>query len=380
MPLLPLIRKRGLVPAFAAGFVGSLPAGWTHTRASAAWRFNGSGFLEQASNDTPRLNYDANTALPLGYLHEEQRTQRLSFSRDFTNAAWVKTNCTAVANAVGLDGSSSSGCTLTATAANATLLQSRTLTSALRAGSIYIKRRTGTGGIDITLDGGTTWTALTGLSSTVWIRAATTQTLANPNFGLRVQTNGDSVIIDGAQVEDGPMPTSLIVSTTTADVTRAADMFSIALGSWFNYTEGTLFAEATAPQGVDSVNAANMVIQIDNGSSSSNRHGIARSNGRTMRSFTVTGGTTMGLCIGAATWADLQTMKCAYAYRTDDFIGASSGSSTLATDLSGTLPASGLTTLRVGPVAGSTYFNGHIRRLAYFNRRLTNTEMLGVVA
>jgi len=49
-------------------------------------------------------------------------------------------------------------------------------------------------------------------------------------------------------------------------------------------------------------------------------------------------------------------------------------------DVTGTMP-SGITTLRLGAAAaGSGLFNGYIRGVKYWNKRLTNTQLQGVTA
>ena len=63
-----------------------------------------------------------------GLLIEETRTNVVLHNRDLTNAAWVKTNMTAVKDQTGVDGVANSASKITATAANATVLQTITLT------------------------------------------------------------------------------------------------------------------------------------------------------------------------------------------------------------------------------------------------------------
>ena len=82
-----------------------------------------------------------------------QNANQLLYSQLFSNAAWVKTNITLTAGQTdSLAGTEAF--TLTAGAANATMLQSVVLTGTLnRTISIGLKRKTGTGAISITVDG-----------------------------------------------------------------------------------------------------------------------------------------------------------------------------------------------------------------------------------
>ena len=98
-------------------------------------------------------------------------------NRVLTNASWTATNITPALNQVGLDGSSNTASSITATAGNGTILQAITSTSATRVQSAYCKRITGSGEIDMTTDGGTTWTAITCTSTTAWTDRPSTNLL-----------------------------------------------------------------------------------------------------------------------------------------------------------------------------------------------------------
>ncbi|PAQ09742.1 hypothetical protein, partial [Mesorhizobium temperatum] len=85
----------------------------------------------------------------LGILTEDQRVNLALWGSDLTNAVWVKTNITAAKTATGITGVANSATTLTATAANGTALQSITSASASRITYCWIKRRTGTGTVEM---------------------------------------------------------------------------------------------------------------------------------------------------------------------------------------------------------------------------------------
>ncbi|MBK8117453.1 MAG: hypothetical protein IPK44_24510 [Candidatus Accumulibacter sp.] len=177
----------------------------------------------------------------LGFRREAAATNNLLHSRDLSNAAWsTKTNITAAKTATGLDGIANTATTLTATAADAIILQPITLASAARCSSAYVKRRTGTGTISFTQDGGSTWTDITAqINGSTWSRVQITSTLANPSTGFKISTSGDAIDVDCVQNEAGAVATSPIV-TTTATVTRNQDSLTYQLLSNLDDIAGTI--------------------------------------------------------------------------------------------------------------------------------------------
>lgn len=165
-----------------------------------------------------------------GLLVEEARTNRLTYSRDFSNAAWTKVNLTGALSQVGLDGVANSASLLTATAANGTAIQSIAgLASAARINTVYLKRGSGTGTVEITSDNGGAWTpvVLTGAYQRFEISRSANTAI---DFGVRIVTSGDTVIADFAQAEEGVDETQA-VGTTTAAAARLADKpLSLATG------------------------------------------------------------------------------------------------------------------------------------------------------
>jgi len=153
------------------------------------------GLITSAANNVLRI--EAN-----GALIEGARTNLALYSEDFTDAVWVSGGgAIAVAtNSVASPDGTTTADTLTASGANGTLIQDLgVIASAAQAYSIYLKRLTGTGNIDLTLDGGSTWTTKVITSS--WARYWITQTVADPDIGIRIVTSGDAVYAWGAQCE-----------------------------------------------------------------------------------------------------------------------------------------------------------------------------------
>lgn len=236
----------------------------TTTRASTGWYFNSAGLLVSASNNIARgPHYDPITRVALGLLTETSRTNVVLRNRDLTNAVWTASNVTPLKNQVGLDGAANSASSITATAGNGTILQAITLASSARYQSAFVKRLVGAGTLEMTMDNGTTWTAITP-SGTGWnVKEIATQTLANPTVGFRIGTNGDSFAIDLVQNENGADRTTPI-PTAGATVTRAVDVHTVALSAFpFDVTKGTIYCEGVSG-GLN--NTQRTFFQIDDGS------------------------------------------------------------------------------------------------------------------
>ena len=154
----------------------------------------------------------------------------------------VKESKVTVTKATGLDGIANTATTLTATAADAIILQPISLASAARCASAYVKRKTGTGTISFTQDG-TNWTDITAqINSSTWSRVQITSTLANPSVGFKIGTSGDAIDVDCVQNEAGAVATSPIV-TTTSTVSRNGDSLTYQTTGNIDFAVGTVYCE-----------------------------------------------------------------------------------------------------------------------------------------
>jgi hypothetical protein len=201
----------------------------------------------------PRFDHDV-AGNPLGYLNEQGVSCISLWNRDFTNEVWVKPNITAAKDQIGIDGVANSASRITATSSNATVLQSATYINNAFCVYAWVKRLVGSGVVEMTVDNGTTWTAIAVTAG--WTRVAIPrQVLSNPTFGIRIVTNGDSIAVDFFQTIHS-LSTFFATSpiwTTTAAVTRASDLVTGVFASMgFNPAEATLIVEA------DPLNASQM--------------------------------------------------------------------------------------------------------------------------
>lgn len=354
------------VPALVLDFLTttSLDSRVTFTRSSTATFVGSNGLIQTAAIDGPRFDYDPVTLAAKGLLIETQRVNLLTYSNNLTETVWVKTNCSAAMTATGPDGAANSATTLTSSAANATVLQSITSASAARATTCYIKRRTGTGTIEMTQNNGTTWASVSVTSS--WARVSIpSATVTNPVIGLRIVTSGDAIDVALFQCETGAFATSAI-PTLASQVTRSADVATMTgtnFSSWYNQSEGTFVASA------DTVNTSTAsVIMV--GTDDNNRVQIGHT-GSTDAIFRIANAGT------AANPANIVAsklgFKAALAYKQSD-AAASVGASAVTTSSPTSMVAHTAAYLGSNSVGG-LFLNGHIRSLAYYNTRLLNSQL-----
>ncbi len=174
------------------------------------------GIWTTVDDDLPRL-----TGAQQNLLIERSHTPILAARRDLTDAAWTKTNCTASKTAEGIDGVANSASTLTATGANGTAIQAVVLASAQFTAAPRLRRRTGTGTVELTMDGGATW-PVTAVLTSDWTEFPITQTLANPGFGIRIVTSGDEIDVDYADIESRAFATSPVPDGAASRPTEVA--------------------------------------------------------------------------------------------------------------------------------------------------------------
>jgi hypothetical protein len=172
------------------------------------------------------------------------------------------------------------------------------------------------------------------------------------------------------QLELGAFATS-VIPTTTATVTRAADVASITgsnFSSWASADKHTLYAEIQRPS---AVNSNTSVASLSDGTLNNVVRYRLDSNGSTSTWLGVTSGTndgvvqvttgTAGLPIKAAGGAELNSYQLAV----NGVLGTQ--------DTSALMPS--VNRLEIGAVGGIALFNGTIKRLTYWPTRLANTTL-----
>jgi hypothetical protein len=387
----------------------------TFTRASNATFFDADGVLQTASNNVPRFDHDSANGNSLGLLIEEARTNSIRNSQagGSTNGAigsggavpthWASANAAANGVSTEIIGTGTeaglsyidikfSG-TPSASSSVTIFFEANTQVVAANgqtwAASAYYKLVAGSLSnatvrhtISGRVAGGTsvagqasqpTITPTSAALSTQRSSAAfafTDATVERVNgFVNIVYTSGNPIDltlrIAAPQLEQGAFPTSYI-PTTSAAATRATDVADItSISSFYNQAEGTLFAE-----GVIRKNTDGTPLLFDDTTENEVARISVLSSG--IPSLVVVDGGVSQAAIGiGSAITEPFTYKMAGAIKENDFQAALNG--TLGTaDTSGTMPT--VTRLRIGRrLAATGVYSGHIAKIAYWPRRLSDT-------
>lgn len=337
----------------------------------------------------PRFDYDPVTLAPKGLLVEEARTNLLTYSADFTNAAWTLDNSGATNPVVTANQATAPDGTLTAdrivfnkTGGTYSRIQQSTLgASATYTFSVWMRTTSGTGTANVGLRMDTygancavtgTWTRFT-FTSPVAITNPAGQILLFDSIPGNDETA--DVLVWGAQIEAGAFATSYI-PTVASSVTRSADVATITgslFSGWYRQDEGTFVAQFDDT----SVGASYFtnIYRVDDGTAN-NRMALYRNASPTSVGFDVTTGGVSQVNAVTATASIANPTKHAATYKANDFAASVNGG-TVATDTSGTVP-SGISVLRLGrDTIGSTttILNGHIRSIQYIPNATSASQL-----
>jgi hypothetical protein len=243
-------------------------------------------------------------------------------------------------------------------------LQAITSASAARITSCYIKRRTGTGVVQLTQNNGTTWTDVTVTNDWTRVNIASA-TAANPTIGIRIRTSGDAVDVALFQHELGTFITSAI-PTTSGSVIRSPDVISAATTTFsYSASEGT-FVVAYNFVGF---NSSDIIAAVsDNTSSNMIELHLAS---LTSANFRVRNGGSNQAAIPTSVAVNVLN-KTGGAYKVNNFASSSNGGNAVL-DTAGTIPT--VNKLTLGFRASAFYLNGHIQQFTYLPRRISNAEL-----
>jgi len=373
--------------------------------------------LFEHPENVPRVEYDAD-GNRLGLLVEEQRTNLVTYSEDFTVQAgrWTNGQEGGASLTSGLTESpsmSDSVWKLYATSGTGTqLIQENVTVSGATdvVGSVYLKKAEYKyGGIRlldssqsagysvfIDLDDGSVFDTSTRGTPTVsdysvqdvgngWWRLSviTSSDGGEVNFTVAISDGtlinsfdvvsfvGDGtsgIYIYGAQVEEGSFPTSYMKNEgTTSGKDRSADVASIPVADFgWNTDIGSVVAEYNPLNVSDAINP---VFELSSDSTNNRLYSLAS----TSRHWFVRSNAVTTADIDLGTPIESQQNKIAGAYKKDDFAASLNGGA-VGTDTAGSMSV-GIEDILIGSLHNNYYLNGHIKSIQYYPRRLSNAQL-----
>ena len=387
----------------------------TFTRASSGTFFNGSGILQTASTNVPRLDHNPTTLQSLGLLIEEQRTNSIRNNTMQGAVAgtpgtlptnWINTTPfdgidrevvgTGTTNGITwidlkFSGTSSTGGSQILVqfegAQVVAALQNQTWTPSLwvavvggstaNFSSLTIRHRyyNSSGSAITALDTSilsSVSATLTRFAGTAF--AASNATTAFTSFLLNADFVNSSAIditlrIGLPQLELGAFATS-VIPTTVAAATRNADVASMTgtnFSSWYNATEGTLYAEF---QALNAPNNASAVVAITDGTTNNYIYIGTRAGSAVFGSNSRDSGGSV-VSIGSFGASNTNLQKSILAYKINDY--ASTFNAAAVATGTNTVPT--VDRLNVAALTSGNRILGHIRRIAYYPVRLSNDQL-----
>ena len=370
----------------------------TVVRATTATRVNSAGLIESVANNVPRLDYSNGTCPSI--LVEPQRTNLLQYSEQFNNAYWELGSVASVTanTTISPDGTQNAD-TLTANGAGSLFVRYNVFlgTAQTCSNSVYAKknnnryvglRNSGTISAHDVFDFDTkTWTNNSGAVLSYdelpngWFRLKSVNTDAvNLNYywsvipavstaGAENTTASNlNVYIWGAQAEQNASYPTSYIPTTSAAVTRNADVISkTGISALIGQTEGTLFVDVD----YDSAIVGNKMLL-----------GLANNVSNFIYLFIDISTIVCNIFSGGTPQCSLQYIlpsnaryKIAVAYKNNDFLLYVNGTQ-VAIDTSGSVPSTSV--MYLGNDFTSVYNTANINSAALFPTRLTNAELISL--
>ena len=376
----------------------------TFTRDSIGTYIDELGVIKYAPNNVPRFDHDPDTGESLGLLIEESRTNSYTYSVDLSQSVYSKNNVTIVSNAAVAPDGTTTATKIVPSTSSVVHSISRIGTVGLNAiRSVYIKAGEYTSCVidDINTGARATINLLDGSTSNTnyipqrgnlvnagngWWRVYVgydQYSAVNNPFHIYPNTNsafaGDGtsgIYVWGYQQEADawPLPSSYI-PTSGSTVTRAQDFAKITgtnFTDFYNQEEGTLVCD----QSVSDLSTANqysvilsssinesigMGYRVGGGASGDYGFYIIKSGDALFRSVT-------------ANIAVDTPFRTALAYKLNDG-GTCFNGGTAITDDTLVLPTPDRMLIGEGYSANNELTKGHIRKLTYYPKRLTNAQL-----
>ena len=271
---------------------------FTFSRVDPGTRKGAGGLVETISSNVPRLDYSNGDCPSL--LLEPERTNEFTYSEEFNQSVWFKSNSTITTNQIIAPDGTLTADLLTSTASGGGVYKFGAWSTTEKTISIFVKKNSSNiaeifnasspsnrvlfdlNNGTITTQGGTMTGKIEDFANG-WYRLSATHTATSgQTFGLKPSPNL-SVFVWGGQSESAAYSTNYI-KTTSGIVTRQKDIcINGGDADLFNITEGTLFVNVT-PYIYPS---ANTYISLNDGGSSDRFVFIFQTYGTAVRLFGV---------------------------------------------------------------------------------------------
>ena len=395
LALIPATQGSKLYSVLPADGVGD----FDFSRGSAATRINKDGLIETVASGVSRLNYPLIDGVVNGcpsHLLEPSRTNLIPYSEDFSNASWSKSNSTITPNSTISPSGVLNASKYTATNAANYLQEITSAPNGSYVFSIFAKKidldiikinlSDGVTGevrayfnlsnetIEVTKSGGTitNWDANFEKYGNGWYKIninAQTNSGSNITTYLESESLLGSFYIYGAQLEQGPYPTSYIPNYgTSAGITRSAETANGAGdASTFNDSEGVLMAEISALS-ADSVDRR---IAISDGTTSNRMFFYYVPNTDQVSAIIVSSGSTQANIPILGIQA--KNNKLAIKYKVNDVSFWVNGFE-IGTDTVATMP-SNLSEFAFDDGGGGNDFYGKAKQIQYFDSALNDSDL-----
>ncbi len=351
----------------------------TFSRASIGTFYNSAGVLQTAAAGQPRFDFNPVTGESLGLLIEEQRVNLIRYSEQFNDSTWLKFGTASVTadSVVAPDGTLTAD-TLTIPVSSGIYQNQNTVITGSITCSVWL--RSSGAGNTVRLLSNTNlsdFTFTTCNLTTTWQRFTLTRTLSagTTTANLQIDTlSGGTLYAWGAQLEAGAFPTSYI-PTVASQVTRSADAASMTgtnFSSWYNQSAGTYFSISQSSYGIHPVGSRAGIFYSSAGDTS-NYVSFAKSSGDSSYAVIIDSSSASQASVIAITSSIAnQEVKIAGAYELNNFAGSGNGS--INTDNSIIPPIVDRILIGRG-IDGGWYYNGTIKKLAFYSTRLSNAQL-----
>lgn len=406
-----------------------IPSTMTFTsRSTTGTYFNGSGYMSTAGVNVVRYTYEPSllSATPK-MLVEPASTNSATYSEDFSNGAWTTTaaNVSVTANQItSPDGSVTADkiqTTLASTTNTGYVHQTITVTAnrTYNTWSVYVKRGS-VSTVTLNLYNGSPFTqavltynfdtfTVTNSAGCIaysaipsyygWVRLSCSLAgNASTSIACRVyvrdqgtsNTLSDYVYVWGAQFEENTAgATSYIPNTSTGSTARAADIATSAgttrnadqplisgtnFLTWYKQSEGTIVTSFSRPYDITAVPTYPTITEFNyNNEWQYNHYQLVQTSTNYITAGTHAISVTNADMYPVGSISTTSVNKSAYSYKTDSF-AHSLNTYDIITDSAGQLPFVHKLTIGYSSTAYGV-LNGQIAKIAYYPKRLSNTEL-----